>query len=140
MKTWSRSLALAALSVGTFLTVQLGVRGGDAPSRDAIKLEPLKWQQFLDRIAENKDAKFTVVDAWSTTCVPCKANFPHLVEMDRKYSKKGVTVISLSLDDPSDRKAVDEARRFLEQKQAKFTNILLDEELGVGFEKLNINA
>jgi thiol-disulfide isomerase/thioredoxin len=110
-----------------------------APSAE-VKLERLNWKQFQERIASNKKVKFTVVDAWSTTCGPCKENFPHVVEMNRKYSKKGLAVISLSLDDPSDKAAVAEAEKFLREKKAGFTNVLLDEEFGQGFEKLNINA
>ena len=33
-----------------------------------------------------------------------------------------------------------EAEKFLKQKKAVFTNVLLDESFGGGFEKLNINA
>ncbi len=87
-----------------------------------------------------KQIKYTIVDAWSTTCGPCKENFPHVVEMHRKYAKQGLAVISLSLDDPSDKAAVAEAEKFLKEKKAVFTNVLLDENFGDGFEKLNINA
>jgi hypothetical protein len=67
-------------------------------------------------------------------------NFPHLVEMHRKFAAKGLQVVSLSLDDPADAKAVAAARKFLKAQQATFLNVLLDEEFGVGFEKLDINA
>ena len=53
---------------------------------------------------------------------------------------KGLAVISLSLDDPTDKAAVAEAEKFLKDKKAAFTNVLLDENFGDGFEKLNINA
>jgi len=106
----------------------------------SVKLERLNWKQFQARLTANKDIKYTLVDAWSTTCGPCKENFPHLVEMHRKYAKQGLAVISLSLDDPSDKGAVVEAERFLRDKKAAFTNVLLDENFGDGFEKLNINA
>ena len=49
-------------------------------------------------------------------------------------------MISLSLDDPTDKAAVAEAEKFLKSKKAAFTNVLLDENFGDGFEKLNINA
>jgi len=105
-----------------------------------VKLERLTWKQFQARLAANKQIKYTVVDAWSTTCGPCKENFPHVLEMHRKYAQKGLAVISLSLDDPSDKAAVAEAEKFLKEKNAVFTNVLLDENFGEGFEKLNINA
>ena len=112
----------------------------DSRSGIDVKLDRLNWNQFQTRLAENKNIKFTVVDAWSTTCGPCKENFPHLVEMHRKYAKQGLAVISLSLDDPTDKAAVAEAEKFLKAQKAPFTNVLLNENFGEGFEKLNINA
>jgi thiol-disulfide isomerase/thioredoxin len=112
----------------------------ESSSAGAVKLEPVKYDEFLARIAANKDAKYTLVDAWATWCGPCKENFPHLVEMHRKYAGKGLAVVSLSFDDPAATKQVEEAKEFLRDKKADFTNFLLDEAEGVGFEKLNINA
>lgn len=113
--------------------------GGEATA-PAIKLEALKWNQFKERLASNKNAKYTLVDAWATTCGPCKENFPHLVEMHKKYAQKGLAVISLSLDDPTDAKALAAAREFLQEKKAVFANIVLDEDYGDGFDKLGISA
>jgi len=112
----------------------------ESGSTGEVKLERLNWKQFQERIAANKQFKFTIVDAWSTTCGPCMENFPHLVEMHRKFSNKGLAVISLSLDDPTDKAAVAEAEKFLKAKKAAFTNVLLNENFGEGFEKLNINV
>jgi thiol-disulfide isomerase/thioredoxin len=114
-------------------------RADDRASGNGVKLERLTWSQFQQRLA-NPKVKYTIVDAWSTTCGPCKENFPHVVEMNRKYAPKGLAVISLSLDDPTDKAAVAEAERFLKEKKADFTNVLLNESFGEGFEKLNING
>jgi len=113
----------------------------DAP-KAPVKLEVLKYDAFTARLARAwaENYKFTLVDAWSTTCGPCKENFPHLVSMAKKYSGKGLQVVSLSLDDPTDKKAVESARKFLEEQGSTFLNVLLDEEFGVGYEKLDINA
>ena len=100
-------------------------------ARDAeVKLEPVKYDAFLQRIAANKKAKYTLVDAWATRCGPCKENFPHLVEMHQKYADKGLAVVSLSLDDPTDAKAVDDGQEVPPaRRRPTFTNVLLDEEL-----------
>jgi thiol-disulfide isomerase/thioredoxin len=105
----------------------------------AFELKPVKFDEFLKRVA-NKDAKFTLVDVWASWCVPCKENFPHLVEMHHKYADKGLSVASLSFDDPAEPKQVADAKEFLDAKKAAFANYLLDEEQGVGYEKLNIGA
>jgi thiol-disulfide isomerase/thioredoxin len=112
---------------------------GPSPST-GVTLQRLSWKQFQEHLARNKQVKYTLVDAWSTTCGPCKENFPHVQEMHRKFHPQGLAVISLSLDDPSDAAAVAEAEKFLKEKKATFTNVLLDEKFPEGFEKLNINA
>jgi thiol-disulfide isomerase/thioredoxin len=138
------SFGLLAPSLVAAGLVLAGFPGGsaadDRASTGTIKLESLKWPQFKERLAASKGAKFTLVDVWATTCGPCKENFPHLVEMHRKYSGKGLAVISLTLDDPTDAKAVAEAEKFLREQKAVFTNVLLDENYGDGFDKLDINT
>lgn len=111
------------------------------PSHDGgVELTAVTFDDMLARIAANKKAKLTLVDAWATWCGPCKKNFPHVVEMHQKYAGKGLAVVSLSLDDRAKPKQVNEAREFLKEKKAVFTNFLLDEESGDGFDKLNVNA
>jgi thiol-disulfide isomerase/thioredoxin len=137
-------LVSCALTVFALVGVMLNAAEKNAFSEDqdsgkVVKLEKLNWTQFQQRLANSK-VKYTIVDAWSTTCGPCKENFPHVIEMNRKYSPKGLAFISLSLDDPSDKNAVAEAERFLKEKKALFTNVLLDESFGDGFDKLNING
>ncbi len=112
----------------------------DGSAADAIKLQPLKWTQFKDHLASVKGARYTLVDVWATTCGPCKENFPHLVEMHRKYAEKGLAVVSLSLDDPTDTKALAAALAFLREKKAVFINVVLNEDYGDGYDKLDINA
>ena len=104
-----------------------------------VQLEPVTYDEYLKRIAANK-TKYTLVDAWATWCAPCKENFPHVVQMNKKYGDKGLTVISLSLDQPDDAKQVAEAKKFLEDSGATFTNFLLNEEAGAAFDKLNVNG
>jgi len=130
------ALALAAVAACAVVPLAKSAPGAD------VKLEALTFDAFKARLARagSQNFKYTLVDAWSTTCGPCKENFPHLVEMHRKYAGKGLQVVSLSLDDKADAKALDAARKFLREKKATFLNVLLDEEFGVGFEKLDINA
>lgn len=125
--------------VGVVLVLSGSPRADDAP---ASTLEPLKYDAFVAKLtgARAKNYKYTLVDAWASNCGPCKENFPHLIALHRKYAPKGLQVISLSLDDTSDARAVEEARKFLRAQKATFLNVLLDEDFGVGFEKLDISA
>lgn len=111
------------------------------PADEPVALQSLTWAEFQKRLASPPEGtRFTVVDAWATTCAPCKENFPHLVEMHRKYGAKGLNVVSLSLDDPEDAKALAAAESFLREKEATFVNVVLKEEYGLGFDKLEISA
>jgi thiol-disulfide isomerase/thioredoxin len=125
---------LAIGGAGTFAVSDDSGAAGD------VKLVRLNWKQLQDRLAADKTIKFTLVDAWSTTCGPCKQNFPHVLAMHHRFGKKGLAVVSLSLDDPTNKSAVAEAEKFLKQSNSVVTNVLLDEESGEGFEKLKINA
>ncbi len=111
-----------------------------APAGDEVTLTPIKFDAYLAKIAANKSAKLTVVDAWATWCAPCKENFPHLVEMHKKYADKGLAVISLSLDDVEKPKKIAEAKAFLTETKAVFTNFVLDETQDAAFDRLNIVA
>ncbi len=125
-------------------TMALGVaaRPGSADDKPAagVKLVPIKYDELRRRIAADKEARLTMVDAWATWCGPCKENFPHVVEMHKKYAGKGLTVISLSLDDAEKPKKVAEAAAFLDQQKAGFANYLLDESADDAFEHLKISA
>ena len=123
-------------TLGAFATLVPAANDDDAP----VVLRRLKWDEFVAKVTKNPKAKYTLVDAWATTCGPCKENFPHLVEMHHKYGKQGLAVASLSLDDSSDAKAIEAAELFLRSKKAVITNVVLDEEFLVGYEKLDITA
>jgi thiol-disulfide isomerase/thioredoxin len=131
--------AVGSISIG--LTVSRSQ--GDEPTPTAkakVELQSLNWSQLQAKVLTNPKAKYVLVDAWATWCGTCKENFPHLVEMHKKYAEHGLSVVSLSMDDPTDKKAVAAALEFLKEKDATFTNVLLDEESGVGFEKLEVQA
>jgi thiol-disulfide isomerase/thioredoxin len=136
----ARTIALALGAVSA-LVVWLSAAPRAADS-DGVKLESLKFSAFKARLAQagSKNYKYTLVDAWATNCAPCKENFPHLIDLHKRFGGKGLQVVSLSLDDTSDAKAVEAAKEFLRSKKATFLNVLLDEDFGVGFEKLDINS
>ena len=46
-----------------------------------------------------------LVNLWATWCAPCVEEFPMLVSLAR--SQKDVAVLAVSIDDPSDRRAVE---------------------------------
>jgi thiol-disulfide isomerase/thioredoxin len=125
-------LAIAAYSVAAYSVA--------SPADGDVTLVKVNYDDVLAKIAANKGAKITVMDAWATWCVPCMENFPHLVEMHKKYADKGLAVVSLSLDDPDQPKKIAAAEAFLKEKGATFPNYYLAEAAEAAFEKLNIGV
>lgn len=66
-------------------------------------------------LAANKSDKLRVINFWSTTCGPCVAEFPDLVNIARRYDMRPMEVITISTDPMSDRAKV---VKFLEDKEA----------------------
>jgi thiol-disulfide isomerase/thioredoxin len=138
VNTIARTALFGLLILGVAASL---VTAGDKPGPAGdVTLIPVKYDAFLAKIAANKKAKLTIVDAWATWCGPCKENFPHVVEMHQKYASKGLVVISLSLDEADKPNKVAEATAFLKSQKAEFTNLLLDETQDNAFEKLDLIA
>ena len=38
-----------------------------------------------------------MIDFWSTTCDPCMAEMPHIVQLYKKHKDKGFVVLAISL-------------------------------------------
>jgi len=71
--------------------------------------------------------KVVLIDFWSTTCDPCLAEMPHLVDMYKKHKEKGFVVLAVSLDGPESRAQVSSV---VHDKEMIFP-VLLDEETTV---------
>jgi peroxiredoxin len=46
--------------------------------------------------------KIVVLNFWATWCPPCVEEMPSLVQMQKKFQDKGVTVLAVSVDDDPD--------------------------------------
>ena len=68
-----------------------------------------------------------LIDFWSTTCDPCLAEMPHLVDLYKANKDKGFVVLAISLDGPESRAQVSS---IVHDKEMIFP-VLLDEETTV---------
>ena len=75
----------------------------------------------LTQFVGEHQGKVVLVDFRATWCQPCVQLFPHTVELDRRWADRGLAVVGVNLDDPSDESYV---RRFLAQKGADFPNFI----------------
>ena len=101
-----------------------------------VKLEVVKWPALEKAIASHK-GKVVLIDIWADFCIPCKKEFPHLVEMHQKYAKEGLVCISIAVDEADDRA---KCLKFLQKQKATFPNYLIDEPGDVWEKKLDSGA
>ena len=50
--------------------------------------------------AEEWKNKILVVNFWATWCPPCRKEMPMFLELQQKYSSKGVQFVGIAIDDP----------------------------------------
>jgi len=93
-----------------------------------------QWQETLNKY----QGTILVVDMWATWCISCLERFPHMVEMNKEYQGKGVTFISLLLEDPEEPEAIAMAKKFLIKQKADFKHYFMNENLMLSFEKLDL--
>ena len=56
----------------------------DAP---AVSLKVMGFDD-VQKLVASKKGQVVVLDAWSTSCVPCMREFPHLVELHKAFGDK----------------------------------------------------
>ena len=89
----------------------------------SVELKDVKYDGLVEAVKAQR-GKVVVVDAWATFCPPCMRNFPHMLEMQKKYAAEGLVCISLSVDFEKDKQ---KAKEFLIKQNSTIQNFWLDE-------------
>src|SRR5207249_1058455 len=84
------------LVLWTSLVLAIGLIGCRRPST-AIKLIQGDAKALDELIATHK-GQVVLVDYWATWCGPCVENFPHTVELAKKYREQGLVAIAVNFD------------------------------------------
>lgn len=98
----------------------------------AVKLTPLTEKGYPEAIAAQR-GKVVLVSFWATWCKPCTREFLALVALAERYGRRGLRIVTVSMDEASNRPAI---LRFLREHNARFANYL---RLGSDFEAF-VNA
>jgi thiol-disulfide isomerase/thioredoxin len=84
---------------------QVSTSGGaplsDAPAAPAIDLHAIDRPAFDAAVAERR-GNVVLVDFWATWCLPCLAQLPHTAELAASRADDGLSVMTVSLDEPAD--------------------------------------
>jgi thiol-disulfide isomerase/thioredoxin len=110
-----------------------------APEKKNITFETIRYDDLGERI-KDLQGRVVVVDFWAQYCLPCKREFPRLVDLHRKYAGQGLAAVSVSVDDVADPDACERARQFLTDQKALFANYLLNEKPPVWLAKLKVTG
>jgi thiol-disulfide isomerase/thioredoxin len=65
------------------------------------KLTPLD-EAVYKRVVASHNGKVLLVDFWATWCSPCLEELPLLVKLEAKYRKRGLSVVTVSCDEPEE--------------------------------------
>jgi thiol-disulfide isomerase/thioredoxin len=83
-----------------------------------VKVEPIGAEE-LKRLRYNGTDKLLMVNFRATWCAPCVTEFPDLETTYRMYARRGLEFVTVSVNDPAERPAVEE---FLQKHHASHPN------------------
>ncbi|MCI0358877.1 MAG: TlpA family protein disulfide reductase [Planctomycetaceae bacterium] len=129
----------------TLLLFVVGCQGApeQASHPPAVKVRLASWDDTEKLIASHR-GKVVVLDAWSTWCSPCVAEFPGLVKLHRAHPGQ-VACISLNCNFTGAADESPDAERpkieaFLVKQRAEFDNLICTEPDHKLFEALGAAA
>lgn len=125
-RTLRCALSLAITVLGIAAT-SCGAASGARASSPAPDFSLPTLDGKTVRLSDYAGKSVVLIDFWSTTCDPCLAEMPHLVELYKKHRDRGFVVLAVSLDGPESRAQVSST---VHDKGMIFP-VLLDEETTV---------
>ncbi len=102
---------------------------GKAPSKVSKKSEstaiqtPLIDAQKFNDTMKTLRGKVVLVNMWATWCVPCRQEFPMLVQLYKEYKPKGFEILAISNDDIQNH---DDVNEFVKDEKADFRTYIID--------------
>ncbi len=99
---------------------------------DEVTIKVTSFEALREHIAA-QNGKIVIVDYWSTSCGPCRKEFPNLVEIHNNYPTGQIVCMSASLDyaglpDMPVEECSKKALEFLIEQKATLQNFIFEEE------------
>jgi peroxiredoxin len=121
---------LAGKPVATPTTRSFGCSTKWAWKKDQVAADQKAWEakpvtlEKLDvetakKLRENPSGNVRLINFWSTTCGPCVAEFPDLVDTYRRFQNRSFDFVTVSLDPASDEAKV---QKFLAKQHAALSD------------------
>lgn len=98
-------MTIAGVIVSTYTEKSARIKAADFTL--TTQTESLSLAQFRGKVV--------YLDFWASWCGPCRASFPWMNEMHRKYAKEGLVIIAVNLD-----KVSSQRDKFLQEFPADF--------------------
>ena len=133
-------------SVLLIVLILASCRPADPPLQvPAVIREPplvvASWDEVQQMVAAHK-GKVVVLDLWSTWCLPCMTEFPHLVEIHEEFPGEvaclSVSLNYIGLEDEGPDEMREQVMPFLTAKKAFFENVISSDPDNVVLERLSL--
>jgi thiol-disulfide isomerase/thioredoxin len=98
-----------------------GSQGGKSESKP-VEVPLINARKFGETLKGLK-GKVVVVNMWATWCVPCRKEFPLLVQLYQQYKSKGMELLAISNDDLQN---LDDVKDFIKERHALFPTYIVD--------------
>ena len=95
------------------------------PAPSAVAQSEIKTLDNSTFKIEDKKGKVLLLNLWATWCGPCRAEMPHLNEMQENYRDKNFEIIGLNVDDET----VEQIKPFAEEMKLNYTLAWADDKM-----------